>query len=63
MAAETCILCGRKPRFVGIFTPHQHARGRLKPMTYLLCGRCRRRPDSQRRVEAMATRADDPQRN
>jgi hypothetical protein len=53
---ERCLLCGKQPRYLGIFVPHQPSRlGGKKALTYLLCERCQRRHGSKQgkhRIEA-----------
>jgi hypothetical protein len=50
-----CVLCGGRPRFVGVFVPDPEVRARLygRPpaLAYGLCGRCRGLRDVAARVE------------
>jgi hypothetical protein len=53
-----CILCGRRPYVACVFRPRDQARAGAPPgqgrlIRYSLCRKCRRKPDSTRRAEAV----------
>ncbi len=48
-----CLLCGRKPFLVGLFSPHGQAPDLRTIVRYVLCRRCSGRRDKVQRVEAI----------
>jgi hypothetical protein len=53
-----CILCGRKPDFIGVWVANRACSsklgapvGKIRSVEYGVCARCRARPDSTARIE------------
>jgi hypothetical protein len=45
---ERCLLCGKQPRYLGVFVPHQPQHyGGKQVIPYLLCPRCNRKCSSK----------------
>ena len=56
MPGDRCLLCGRRPYCVGIFTPENSqlwgaAAGKALLLRYCLCRKCQRKGDTPGRIE------------
>ncbi len=53
---KRCLLCGRRPFVAAVFVPKDQRRvcapaGKVRAVSYTLCKKCFRKPDSPRRAE------------